>query len=192
MIEAITSAQKQRDSLGGVVELIIRGMPVGLGGYSQWSRRLDGRLASVLMSIHSVKGVEIGLGFRSAALRGSDVHDEIFYKAGSDPIRKHFYRKTNRAGGLEGGMTNGEDIVVRIGAKPISTLNKPLQTVDMVTKEPAEAMVERTDNCVVPALGVVCEAAAALVLSDAFLEKFGSDNMSEIERAYHAYLDSEI
>ncbi len=192
MIEAIKEAKKSRDSLGGVVELIVRGLPVGLGGYSEWSRRLDGRLASVLMSIHSVKGVEIGLGFRSSSMRGSEVHDEIFYESGSNPTKKHFYRRTNRAGGLEGGMTNGEDLVIRVAAKPISTLNKPLKTVDMVTKKPAEAMVERTDNCVVPALGVVCEAAASLVLADAFLEKFGADNMMEIERAYQAYLRTEI
>ncbi|HKK20639.1 MAG TPA: chorismate synthase [candidate division Zixibacteria bacterium] len=192
MIEAIRAAKKNRDSLGGVVELIVRRLPVGLGGYSQWSRRLDGRLASVLMSVHSVKGVEVGLGFRSSALRGSEVHDEIFYKKGSSASKKDLYRKTNRAGGLEGGMTNGEDLILRVGAKPISTLNKPLKTVDMVTKKSAEAMVERTDNCVVPALGVVCEAVVSLVLADSFLEKFGADNMMEIERAYQAYLNTEI
>jgi chorismate synthase len=190
MIEEIKLAKKNRDSLGGVVELIVRGLPVGLGGFSQWHERLEGRMAAALMSIHSVKGVEFGLGFRAARLRGSEVHDEIYYKAGEYPTRKGFYRKTNNAGGIEGGITNGEDIVVRVANKPISTLNRPLASVDVVTKEPRDAMVERTDNCVVPALAVICEAVAALVLTDAFLEKFGSDNLAEIERNYTAYLDS--
>ena len=190
MIEAIRQAKKKRDSLGGVVELIVRGLPVSLGGFSQWDNRLDGRLAAALMSLHSVKGVEIGMGFRAAELRGSQVHDQIYYAAGAHPPKKDFYRKTNNAGGLEAGITNGEDIVVRIAAKPISTLNQPLDSVDVKTKKPAKAMVERTDNCVIPALGVVCEAAAALVLADAFLAKFGSDNLEETERNYRAFLDT--
>jgi chorismate synthase len=188
MVEAIKAAKNSRDSLGGVVELIVRGLPVGLGGFSQWDNRLDGRLAQGLMSIHSAKGVEIGLGFEGAALPGSQYHDEIFYSANEHPTRKGFYRKTNRAGGLEGGITNGEDLIVRVANKPISTLNRPLKTIDVVTHTPAEAMVERTDNCVVPALGVVCEAVVALVLCDAFLAKFGSDNLAETERNYRAFL----
>lgn len=188
MVEAIKEAKSKRDSLGGVVEIIVRGLPVGLGGLSQWSHRLDGRLAGALMSIQSVKGVEIGLGFRGAAMRGSEVHDEIYYDEKGLPRKKKFHRETNRAGGLEGGMTNGEDIMVRIGAKPISTLNRPLKTVDVATKEAAEAMVERTDNCVIPALGVICEAVAALIVADAFLDKFGADNMAETGRNYRSYL----
>jgi chorismate synthase len=190
MIEAIRQAKKKRDSLGGVVELIVRGLPVGLGGFSQWDNRLDGRLASALMSLPSVKGVEIGQGFKSAELRGSQVHDQIYYAPGAYPTKKDFYRKTNNAGGLEAGITNGEDLVVRVAGKPISTLNQPLDSVDVKTKAPAKAMVERTDNCVVPALGVVCEAAVALVLADAFLAKFGSDNLEETERNYRAFLDT--
>jgi len=192
MMSAIDEAKKSRDSLGGVVELILRGLPVGLGGLSQWSDRLDGRLAQAMMSIQSVKGVEIGAGFEATRQRGSEVHDEIFYDAKGDPTKKKFYRKTNRAGGLEGGMTNGEDIVVRVGCKPISTLNRPLQTVNVKTKEAAEAMVERTDNCVVPALAVICEAAAAMVLADAFLAKFGADNMAETQQNFQAFLKSEF
>ncbi|MBI5266117.1 MAG: chorismate synthase [candidate division Zixibacteria bacterium] len=188
MIEAIKSAKNSRDSLGGVVELIVRGLPVGLGGFSQWDHRLDGRLAQGLMSIHSVKGVEIGLGFEGAGRPGSEYHDEIFYTANQYPTRKGFYRKSNHAGGLEGGITNGEDLLIRIANKPISTLNRPLKTVDVVTHAEAEAMVERTDNCVVPALGVVCEAVSALVLSEAFLAKFGSDNFAETERNFRAFL----
>ncbi|MDF1543820.1 MAG: chorismate synthase [bacterium] len=191
MIEQIKLAKKERDSLGGVVELVVRGLPAGLGGLSQWSDRLDGQLAQALMSIQSVKGVEIGLGFESSRRRGSEVHDEIFYDKAGDPARKKFSRSSNNAGGLEGGITNGEDLIIRVANKPISTLNRPLKTVDVNSKESAEAMVERTDNCVVPALGVVCEAAVAPVLAEAFMSKFGSDNMAEIERNYQAFLDSE-
>ncbi len=191
MVAAIREAKKKRDSLGGVVEVIVRGLPIGLGGLSQWYHRLDGQLAAALMAIHSVKGVEIGLGFESAALRGSTVHDQIYYSRDGDPAKKRFFRKTNNAGGLEGGMTNGEDVVVRVAAKPISTLNQPLHSVDVVSKKAVKAMVERTDNCVVPALAVVCEAAMALVLADAFLRKFGADNLVETERNYRAYLEAE-
>lgn len=188
MVEAVKNAKSKRDSLGGVVEVFVRGAPVGLGGFSQWSDRLDGRLAGALMAIQSVKGVEIGLGFRGATMLGSQVHDEIFYTEDGEPRKKRFYRKTNRAGGLEGGMTNGEDIVVRVAAKPISTLNQPLKSVDVANKEAAEAMVERTDNCVIPALGVICEAVAALVIAESFLDKFGADNMVETTRNYRSFL----
>jgi chorismate synthase len=191
MIEAIRLAKKARDSLGGVVEVMVRGLPIGLGSFSQWYRRLDARLAGAMMAIQSVKGVEIGLGFASGRKRGSEVHDEIFYDPHGDPAKKKFYRKTNNAGGIEGGITNGEDIIMRVAGKPISTLNQPLKTVDVKTKEPAEAMVERTDNCVIPALAVICENVAALVLADAFLEKFGADNLPEIERNYKAFLNAE-
>jgi chorismate synthase len=191
MIEAIRAAKKKRDSLGGVAELIVRGLPIGLGSFSQGYQRLDSKLAAAMMSIPSVKGVEIGLGFESAERPGSEVHDEIFFDPDGDPVKKKFYRKTNNAGGLEGGITNGEDIVMRIASKPISTLNKPLRTVDVLSKKKAEAMVERTDNCVVPAVAVITEAMASLVLAEAFLEKFGSDNIAETERNYRAFLDAE-
>jgi chorismate synthase len=190
MKAAVHQAIKDRDSLGGVVELIVRGLPIGLGGCSQSSDRLDGRLAGALMSIQSVKGVEIGLGFEAAASRGSVAHDQIYYQVDGDSVRKQFFRKTNHAGGLEGGMTNGEDIIARVAAKPISTLMQPLETVNVRTKEPAEAMVERTDVCIVPALAVICEAVGATVFAEAFLHKFGADNIAETERNYQAFLKS--
>ncbi|MBD3256783.1 chorismate synthase [candidate division GN15 bacterium] len=191
MIEAIRQAKKKRDSLGGVVELIVRGLPIGLGSYVQWDRRLDGRLAGAMMSIQSIKGVEIGDGFASAGRRGSQVHDQIYFEKDASAGSKGFTRRSNNAGGLEGGITNGEDLVIRSAVKPISTLNQPLHTVDVQSKEAAEAMVERTDNCVVPAVGVICEAMAALVLADAFMDKFGADNMKEIERNYQSFLDAQ-
>ncbi len=191
MKEAIRQAKKKRDSLGGCVEIVVSGLPIGLGGLSQWSDRLDGKLAQALMSVHSVKGVEVGLGFKAAEAPGSQVHDEIYYEKNSNPKMRDFYRKTNRAGGLEGGITNGEELVLRVASKPISTLNQPLKTVDVATKEAEEAMVERTDNCVVPALGVVCEAVVALVLADAFMHRFGADNMEQIRTNWQAWLDSE-
>jgi chorismate synthase len=191
MIDAIKSAIEQRDSVGGIVEVIVRGLPIGLGGFSQWHQRLDGKLAGAMMAIHSVKGIEIGLGFRAAGMKGSEVHDEIFYKADGDPAKKKFFRKTNNAGGIEGGLTNGEDIIIRVAAKPISTLKRPLTTVDVRTKEPAKAIVERSDNCIVPALAVICENVAALVLADVFLDKFGSDNLAETERNYQAFLKAD-
>jgi chorismate synthase len=190
MTDAIDRAKENRDSLGGVVEILVRGLPVGLGSCAQWHRRLDGQLAGAIMSVPSVKGVEIGGGFDTAGELGSEVHDQIYYTADGDPARKRFYRKTNNAGGLEGGMTNGEDIIIRAAAKPISTLNRPLQTVDVKTKKAAEAMVERSDHCVVPALAVICEAVTALILSDAFLAKFGADNLAETERNYNSYLNT--
>ena len=189
MKAAIREAMKERDSLGGIIELIVRGLPAGLGGFSQWSDRLDSRLAAALMSIQSAKGVEIGLGFGAAARPGSRVHDEIYYDSHGDPARKRFFRKTNHAGGLEGGITNGEDIIARVAVKPISTLMRPLHTVDVRTKKNTAAMTERSDVCVVPSVAVISEAVAAIVLADAFLHKFGSDNMIEIERSYRAFLE---
>ena len=191
MKEAIRMAGSNRDTLGGVAEMIARGLPVGLGGCSQWSDRLEGHLAAALMSIQSVKGVEIGLGFEVASRPGSEAHDQIYYEPDSNPARKGFFRKTNRAGGIEGGVTNGEDVIARVAAKPISTLMQPLDTVDVISKQPAKAMVERSDVCVVPAIAVISEAVAALVLTDFFLKKFGSDNMTETERNYQAYLAAE-
>ncbi len=191
MIEAVKTAAGSNDSLGGVVEVMARGLPIGLGSVSQWFRRLDGRLAGAMMAIQSVKGVEIGLGFEASQRRGSQVHDEIFYDPWGDPQKKKFHRQTNNAGGLEGGMTNGEDIIIRVAGKPISTLARPLKTVDVETREPAVAIVERADVCVTPALAVICEAVLALTLTEAFLEKFGADNLVETRRNYLSYLAAE-
>lgn len=188
MIQAIRKAKASSDTVGGVVELIIAGLPIGLGGFSQWDQRLDGRLGQAMLSLHSVKGVEIGAGFQSAALRGSKMQDPIKFARGSRPRTKGFYRTSNNAGGLEAGITNGEEIIIRLAAKPISTLTRPLETVNVVTKKRAEAMVERTDTCVIPALGVVAESVAALVIAEAFLQKFGCDNMTEIKRNYASFL----
>jgi len=190
MTATIREARKKRDSLGGTVEVVVRGVPVGLGGYSQWDQRLDGCLAGALMALPSVKGVEIGLGFAAAALRGSQCQDRIYYDASGNPSKKRFFRKTNNAGGIEGGVSNGEDIIFRVAAKPLSTLNQPLDSVNVVTKAAAKAMVERSDHCIIPALAVICESVAALVIADAFLAKFGSDNMNEVERNYRGWLQS--
>ncbi len=175
MIAAIDEAKAAGDSLGGVVEVVVLGAPVGLGSYVHWDRRLDGRLAAAVMSIQAFKGVEIGLGFEAARRPGSQVHDEIAYDDGA------FYRKSNRAGGLEGGMTNGEAIIVRGAMKPIPTLYTPLETVDTRTKQPFKATVERSDVCAVPAAAVVAEAAVAITLVEALLEKFGGDSLEEIQ-----------
>ncbi len=156
MVKAIKAAKERGDSLGGIFEVIVTNLPPGLGDCMHWEKKLDGRLAQALMSIQGIKGVEVGLGFQSAHLPGSKVHDEIFYKTGE------FYRKTNNAGGIEGGMTNGEQIILRAVMKPIPTLKIPLQSVDLITKEPSKATVERTDICVVPAAGIVGEAVVAI------------------------------
>jgi chorismate synthase len=164
-----------------VVEVAVLGAPIGLGSYAQWDRRLDGRLAYAMMSIQAFKGVEVGLGFEAARRPGSQVHDEIFHQGGE------FFRKTNRAGGLEGGMTNGAPVVVRGAMKPIPTLYQPLQTVDFRTKSPYAAVVERSDVCAVPAAAVVAEAVVAIELAQAMLEKFGGDAMEEIKHNLQAY-----
>jgi chorismate synthase len=165
MIKAIDQAREKGDSLGGIFEIVAGDLPVGLGSYVHWDRKLDGKLAGALMSIQGIKGVEIGLGFKAAALPGSKVHDEIFYNE-----EKGFYRKTNNAGGIEGGMTNGELLVIRAAMKPIPTLYKPLCSVDYITKEPFKASVERSDTCAVPAASVVGEAVVAFELLKALLE----------------------
>lgn len=182
MREAIEAARKAGDTLGGVFEVVALGIPPGLGSYVQWDRKLDGRLAQAVMSIHAVKGVEIGPGFQMARTLGSSAHDEIHYAP-----ERGFYRETNRAGGTEGGVTNGEPIVVRGAMKPLSTLMKPLLSVDLETKEASRGAVVRGDICAVPAAGVVGEAMVAFVLADAFLEKFGGDAMDDIKAAYAAY-----
>jgi chorismate synthase len=175
MIAEIDRAKKDGDSLGGVVEVIARGVPAGLGSYVQWDRRLDGRIAQALMSIHAVKAVAIGEGFAGGETRGSAFHDEILWNASSG-----LERPTNRAGGLEGGVTNGEEIRALAVVKPIPTLLIALRSVDLVTKEPQKASVERSDTCVVPAAGVVAEAMLCLVLADALLEKTGGDSLEEV------------
>lgn len=183
MIAGIDKARDSGDSLGGVFEIRVGGVPPGLGSHVQWDRKLDARLAAALMSIQAVKGVEVGLGFAAAAREGSQVQDEIFYEKDRD-----FYRRTNRAGGIEGGMSNGEEIVLRAAMKPIPTLYRPLQSVDLITKKPFAASVERSDVCAVPAACVVGEAVTAWELACACMEKFGGDSMDELRRNVDSYL----
>ncbi len=187
MIAAIDEAREKGDTLGGVFEVIILSVPPGLGSHVQWDRRLDGRLASALMSIQAVKGIEIGLGFEAARRPGSQVHDEIRF----DPHRPglKFYRETNNAGGIEGGISNGEDIVLRAALKPIPTLRQPLASVDLVSKKEVRGAKERADVTVVPAAGVIGEAVVALEIASAFLEKFGGDSLDEVKRNFRNYLE---
>jgi chorismate synthase len=179
----VERALKEGDSVGGVFEVIARGVPAGLGSHAQWDEKLDAKLARAVMSIQAVKAIEIGTAVENAGSYGSEVQDEIRY----DESSKRFARSSNRAGGIEGGITNGSDIVVRGYLKPISTLRRPLQTVDMKTKEPVKAAYERSDVCVVPAAGVIGEAMVALELAGAFLEKFGGDSVQEMRRNYDGY-----
>jgi chorismate synthase len=179
----VDTVLKAGDTVGGIFEIVARNVPVGLGSHAQWDEKLDGRLAQALMSVQAVKGVEIGAGIAAASSYGSEVQDEISY----DKSAKRFRRATNRAGGLEGGITNGEDLVIRGYLKPISTLRRALGTADMVTKEPIQAAYERSDWCVVPAGGVAGEAMVALVLADAFLQKFGGDSLAEMRRNFENY-----
>jgi chorismate synthase len=179
MVARIDAAKAAGDTLGGIVEVIALGVPVGLGSHVSWDTKLDGRLAQALMSIPAVKGVELGLGFEAARRKGSEVHDEIL---------PGFARATNRAGGTEGGMTTGEPVVVRVAMKPISTLMSPLKTVDLKTGGPAQAQSERSDVTAVPAMGVIAEAMVAIVLTEALLEKFGGDALSELKRNVDGYL----
>ncbi len=190
IIAEIDQAKAAGDTLGGVFEVIATGVPAGLGSTAQWSRRLDGCLAQALMSIQAIKAVEIGAGFKAASLPGSRVHDEIFYDDKGHEKSGGFYRRTNRAGGIEGGITNGEPIICRGAMKPISTLKKPLRSVDVRTKEAVEAQVERSDVCAVPAASVVGEAVVAFELARAFLDKFGGDSLPEIRRNYQNYLEA--
>jgi len=183
MKAAVDAAGERGDTLGGVFEVVVLGLPPGLGTYVHWDRKLDARLAAALISINAVKGVEFGLGFEVARTPGSRAHDEIFY----DPSRG-FYRQTNRSGGIEGGTTSGDPLVVRAAMKPLSTLRTPLRSVDLRTKEVVEAVVVRSDVCAVPAAGVIGEAMVAYVLADAFLEKFGGDAMAHIRRAYEQFV----
>jgi chorismate synthase len=193
IIRRIDAAKKAGDTLGGEVEVVARGVVVGLGSHVAWDRKLDGRLAGALMSIPAVKAVEIGLGVESARRPGSAVHDPIDGASSALPpsagdARAGFRRRTNNAGGLEGGITTGEPLVIRVAMKPISTLMSPLPTVDLATGQPASAQSERSDVTAVPAMGVIAEALTAIVLADAMLEKFGGDSLAEMRRNYDGYL----
>lgn len=183
MIALIDQAKSAGDTLGGVLEVVASSVPPGLGSHTQWDRKIDGQLAQALMSIPAAKAVEIGSGVASAASCGSDVQDEIFYDAG----QQAFYRKTNRAGGTEGGISNGSDIRARVYMKPIPTLRKPLMSVDLISKEPSEAAFERSDICVVPAAAVIAEGMVAIVLARNFLEKFGGDSIEESHASFVKY-----
>lgn len=184
MCREIDKASVRGDTLGGVFEIIVKGIPPGLGSYVQWDRKIDARLSMAIMSIQAIKAVSFGIGFDAGRLSGSMVHDEIFYDR-----KKGYYRKTNNAGGIEGGMTNGEDLVMQAVMKPISTLKKPLSSISMKTKKAVSASVERSDVCAVPAAGVIGEAVVAIEIANAFMEKFGSDSIKEIRRNLHGYLD---
>ena len=183
MKEVVDEAYRTGDTVGGVFEVVAHGVPIGLGSHVAWDTRLDGRLAQAIVSIQAVKGVEVGFAAEGAASFGSKVQDTIHY----DKEAHRFTRGANRAGGLEGGMTNGQDILVRGMLKPISTLRRPLESVDLATREPAAAAYERSDVCVVPAAGVIGEAMVAIVLAQAFLEKFGGDSITETRRNFEGY-----
>jgi chorismate synthase len=199
IIQRVDTAKKDGDTLGGEVEVIARGVVAGLGSHVSWDRKLDGRLAGILMSIPAVKGVGIGMGFEAARRPGSEVHDPIEAGGraggparGAPPVqgdpRAGFHRRTNNAGGLEAGITTGEPVVVRVAMKPIATLMSPLPTVDLTTGAAAQAQSERSDVTAVPALGVIAEALVAFVLADAMLEKFGGDSLGEMRRNYQGYV----
>jgi len=187
MIEKIDEIKRAGNTLGGICEVVADGVPVGLGSHVSWDRKLDGRIGAAIMSIPAVKGVEIGMGFQASRVTGAEVHDEIEPAPGRTRTG-NVRRRTNRAGGLEGGMTTGEPLVVRVAMKPISTLMRPLATVDVASGESASAVAERSDVTAVPAMGVIAEAMLAFVLADAFLEKFGGDSLGETRRNHDAYL----
>jgi chorismate synthase len=204
MVKLIDRAIRAGNSLGGIFEVFVTGLPMGLGSHIQWDRKLDGRLAQALMSIQAIKGVEIGLGFEMGRRFGSEVMDEIFYNRKTSGVKREmiektpsglrftprgFYRETNNAGGIEGGMTNGMPVILRAAMKPIPTLRKPLRSIDLLTKEPIAAAYERSDVCAAPAASVIGEAMVALTIADAFLEKFGGDSMAETKRNYDSYME---
>jgi chorismate synthase len=184
MMKEIDKAALDGDTLGGAFEVIVKGVPAGLGSYSQWDRRIDAILARAVMSIQAIKSVGFGIGGDVAGRRGSTAHDEIFYLR-----RRGFFRKTNNAGGIEGGMTNGEDIVISASMKPIATLRRPLSSVNIRTKKAVEAAVERSDVCAVPAAGVVGENVCAIEIANAMVEKFGGDSMREMKRNFAGYME---
>ena len=183
MIAKIEQAKKDQNTVGGIFEVACLNLPVGLGSHVHWDRKLDARISHAMMSIPAMKGVEIGMGFEAGARFGSEVHDQIYY----DKDSKKYFRSSNGAGGLEGGITNGMPLTVRVAMKPISTLMRPLDSVDMATKEQTAAHIERSDVCAVPAASIIGESILALVVADAFLEKFGGDSMKEITRTYRAW-----
>jgi chorismate synthase len=184
IVAAIDQAKERGDTLGGVVEVVATGLPPGLGSHAHYDRKIDGRLGGALLSLQSAKGVEIGLGFQMARLPGSQVHDEIFF----DETAKQYVRRTNNAGGTEGGMTSGAPLSVRVAFKPLSTLMSPLHSVDMRSKSEAVAAIERSDVCAIPAAAVIAESVVAFELARVFLEKFGGDSLVEIRRNFEGYL----
>lgn len=197
MKSLIDEAKKEGDSLGGIFEVTVTGVPPGLGSHVQWDRKLDGRLAGAMMSIQAIKGVEVGMGFAVGSAPGSLVHDEIFYKAAKGtkakagkwwPQEPRFYHRTNNSGGIEGGMSNGEPVLLRAAMKPIPTLYKPLRSVDIETKRAFKASVERSDTCAVPAAAVIAESVVAIEIANAFIEKFGSDTITGMAKSYRSYL----
>ncbi len=185
IIAYIDECKARGDTLGGIVEVVATGLPPGLGSHAHWDRKLDGRLGQALMSLQAVKGVEIGLGFETARRPGSAVHDEIYF----DERAHEFVRHSNNAGGTEGGMTSGAPLVARVAFKPLSSLMKPLRSVDLKSKEETLGAIERSDVCAIPAAAVIAESVVAFVLADAFLEKFGGDSLVEIRRNYEGYLE---
>ena len=185
MIAAIEAAKADGDTLGGVFEVVVHGLPPGLGSYVHWDRKIDGRLAQALLSVNAMKAVAIGDGLEAGNVRGSDAHDEIFWDE-----ERGYHRGTNRAGGIEGGVTTGDPLRMRVVMKPLSTLRKALRTVDIETKEEAIAIVERTDTCAVPSACVIGESVAAFVLADAALEKFGGDSVDEFAGAHRSWLEA--
>ncbi|MEW5918604.1 MAG: chorismate synthase, partial [Gemmatimonadota bacterium] len=187
VVARIDEIKRAGNTLGGIVEVVVTGTPVGLGSHVSWDRKLDARLGAAMLSIPAVKGVEIGIGFEAARLTGADVHDEI--EAVERVRTGNTRRRTNRAGGLEGGMTTGEPIVIRAAMKPISTLMRPLGTVDVATGQSAAAVAERSDVTAVPAMGVIAEAMTAFIIAQAFLEKFGGDSLVETRRNFDGYIE---
>jgi chorismate synthase len=183
MKAVVDEAYRTGDTIGGIFEVVAHGLPVGLGSHIAWDTRLDGKLAQAIVSMQAVKGVEIGFAEEGAASFGSKVQDTIHY----EKEKRHFYRGDNRAGGIEGGMSNGQDILVRGFLKPISTLRRPLESVDLETRDSAKAAYERSDVCVVPAAGVIGEAMVAIVLAGALLDKFGGDSLRETQRNFESY-----
>lgn len=182
MIARIQQAMHEKDTVGGAFEVIARGVPPGLGSHVHWDRKLDAQIAHAVMSIQAIKAVGVGLSFEVTSSWGSEAHDALYYQ------QEHgFYRKTSRAGGIEGGMSTGEPMIVRVAMKPLSTLSRPLDSVDIISKEPQEAHIERSDVCAVPAASVIAENVLALTLADAFLEKLGGDSITEIEARYQQY-----
>lgn len=186
MIAEIDAVKESGDTLGGVFEVVVDGLPIGLGSYAQWDRRLEGELARAFMSLNAIKGVEFGMGFESARLHGSKVHDALYWNADKTKV----LRKTNRSGGIDGGITTGEPLVLRAAMKPIATLMNPLDSVDLETGEAVKAHVERSDYCAVPAASVIGESLAALTLADAFLVKFGGDSLEEVRARVNAWRDA--